>query len=293
MSGVEKTRSQLGLGIALMLGASLSYALMGVSVKIAGRDLPLLTLLLGRSLVLVCASYLLLRIRRSTPRPGNPKLILGRSLTGFVAMGCYYYAITQIPLANAVTLQFMSPLFVALFSATLLGERVGGTLVVCIVLAGTGATLIVAPDFTTFGADSLFAMASAVLAGISYVMVRELRRTDTPETIVFNFALFSLVFASPALFLLERVPTPLELAALLGTGLFAFSGQILMTYAFRVLEVAFASVFSYSTVLFSALVGFLALGETPTLTAALGAVFIIAAGVAVSLARKTAPAPTS
>ncbi|OIP40529.1 MAG: hypothetical protein AUK47_08245 [Deltaproteobacteria bacterium CG2_30_63_29] len=292
MSASETTsRRQVGWGIVLMLGASVCYALMGVSVKIAGRDLPLLTLLLGRSAMLVVASFLLLKFRGSPARPGNPRLILGRSATGFVAMGFYYYAITQIPLANAVTLQFMSPLFVAFFSAKLLGERVGTTLLLCIVLAGIGATLVVAPDLSTFGGDSLFALAAAVLAGVAYVMVRELRKTDTPETIVFNFAVFSLVFSSPAVFLLDRVPTPVEFAALVGTGLFAFGGQILMTYSYRLLEVAFASVFSYSTVLFSALFGFVALGEQPTLLAALGAALIVGTGVIVSVAERVPPAP--
>src|SRR5690606_15014019 len=182
-----------------------------------------------------------------------------------------------------------SPLFVALFGALIIGERISRGMVVCIVVALIGATLIVSPDVSAFDLDSVAALASAVLAGFAYVFVRELRSTDRPESIVLAFSVMAVVVSSPALFFVGRWPTWVEIGALVGVGVSGLGGQLLMTWAMRFGEAAFVSAFSYATVLFSAVLGFVFFSESPTLIMAIGAVLIVGSGVVLSLLRQRHP----
>lgn len=270
-------------GVLLMVLASASFATMGMLVKVACKGLPSAVVVFARSAVLVPLAWMLMRHRGVAAKIVNRRVMLLRCVTGFVAMLLYFYALGQIPLATAVTLQYSSPLFVALFSGLLLHERVPVGTVLCIVAAFFGAALILAPDLMRLEFDSLVALGSAMLAAFAYLAVRDLRRTDPPETIVLYFGLFAVVFASPSLAFVEVWPSGSEWLALVGVGAFAFGGQIFMTHAYRHGRAAFVSAFSYATVLVSAVYGGLVFHEPLTVPVALGGLLIVGSGVALSV----------
>lgn len=273
-------------GALLMACASMSYALMGVSVKLASESFSPFSVVAGRSIVVVVVAGLMLKARGVRYRVVNRVWMWMRSLLGFTAMCFYFYAISAIPLANAVTIQFTNPLLVALFGVLLLGERVRLRVVVLSLVAFFGVVLIVSPSAAAFEPRALAAVASALLASIAYIAVRKLHQTDSSESIVMHFALVSLVLSAPAFFLeASEAFTVYALLALGGAGLFAAGGQLFMTYAYRYGRAAHVSTISYATVLFSAVLGFFILGEEPTTTALIGAVLIVSSGVGVSLAR--------
>lgn len=271
-----------------MVAASLCFALMSVSVKVASDDLNFATIIAGRSVVVVLVSLVATLLQKSNLWPANPGLVLWRSITGFAAMCCYFYAISAIALADAVALQYTSPIFVALLASLWLKERVQTRTWAMIWLAFLGILLIVSPDFSHFDPRGLAALGSAALASLSYLSVRQLRDSDSPETIVLNFGLFSLLAAIPGMFLWDAtLPTTLSgWTALIGTGVFAAGGQILMTHSFRYGEAAVMSAFSYATVLFSAFFGVWWFGESMSWTSALGVALVVAAGAGVSIRRK-------
>jgi drug/metabolite transporter (DMT)-like permease len=280
-------------GIALMVGASVCYALMSALVKVASGGLDFTTIIAGRSLVVVVVSLgLTLRIGASL-RPSNVKLVVSRSLTGFAAMCCYFYAISAISLADAVALQYTSPIFVALLANVWLGERVRAQTWAMIGLAFGGILLIISPDFSDFNPLGLIALASAVMSAVSYLTVRQLRSSDSPETIVLYFGLISLIASVPGVFIWGAgwPQTATQWLALLGTGVFATGGQVLMTHAFRYGEAAVMSAFSYATVLISALFGVWWFGESLTWASAVGVALVVGAGVGVSIRRGGTPHP--
>jgi len=273
-----------------MLGASVGYAAMGALVKLAGESTSVATVVAARSIVVVAVAVVMARAQGLSWRPGAPWTLLARCLIGFTALTCYYIAITRIQLASAVTLQFTSPLFVALFSVWMLGERATLGMIACIVTALVGAVMVVVPDpmqlLASAEPDALYAVASAVLAGVAYVLVRKLKDTDAPEIIVLHFAIFSALVSIPgALWLDDTWPDLRTWLVLVGVGVAAFVGQILMTYAYRYAEAPFVSAFSYATVVLSALLGFVLFGEVPGTAAVVGSALIIGAGVALSLLR--------
>ena len=270
-------------GIVMMLLASLSFAVMGALVKVSTRGLPFFSVVFARSAVIAAVSYGVVRARRAPLRARNRRLMLWRSGTGFVAMCCYFFALSAIPLATAVTIQFTAPLFVALLSGVVLGERVSPVSWALILAAFVGVALVLSPELASLNLAALAALLAAILAAFAYLAVRGLRTTDLPETIVLQFSIFSLVASAPALLLLTRWPTPEEALVLLGVGLCASGGQLGMTHAFRHGDAAFVSAFSYSAVLFGAVLGVIGFGEHITAQTGVGALLVVSAGAALSL----------
>jgi drug/metabolite transporter (DMT)-like permease len=272
-------------GVALMLGASVCYALMSALVKVAAGELDLMTIITGRSAVVVVVTLAVALRQGVSLRPSDVRLVVSRSVTGFAAMCCYFYAISAISLADAVALQYTSPIFVALLANMWLGERVRARTWAMIGVAFGGVLLIIAPDLSGLDPRGLIALGSGVLAAVSYLTVRQLRRSDSPETIVLYFGVISLVASLVGVWL-WGAGWPMgwhAWGALLGTGAFAGGGQLLMTHAFRHGEAAVMSAFSYATVLVSALLGVWWFGERLTWASGLGVALVVAAGVGVSV----------
>jgi drug/metabolite transporter (DMT)-like permease len=261
---------------------------MATFAKLAGDGLPFVAVVFGRSVVVAAVGLAVVCARGAPLVPTNKRLVLWRSASGFGAMAAYFYALTRVPLANAVTLQYTSPLFVALLSGVTVRERPPPRLFALAAVAFAGVWLIVSPDVRGFDAGALFALASAVLSAFAYLAVRGLRATDGTETIVLSFGLFSLVVSAPGLLMLDRWPTGPELGALLAVGGFAAAGQLAVTHALRLANAAFVTAFSYVAVVVSAGYGVAVFGEVPTLRAAVGSALVIASGIALSaLERRT------
>lgn len=281
-------QSSRARGVALMLVASLSFAGMGALVKVSTATFSFLTVVFVRSLVIVFVTLALVRLRRARLRARNRRLMAWRSATGFTAMCCYFYAVDQLPLSTAITVQYMAPVFVALLSPILLRERVPRLSLVFVFLAFGGAALVLSPEATAFNPGLIAGLTSAVLAAFAYLAVRGLRATDEPETIVLHFSVFSTVAAAPGLLLLDAAPTALELLPLLGVGVFAAGGQLAMTWAFRYADAAYVSAFSYATVVFGAALGVGLFGDPVEVHTLAGTALVVIAGAAISLTARPA-----
>lgn len=267
-----------------MVVASLGFASMGVFAKLASHDLPVLAVVFARTLVVALVSLSLLKIRKVPLRVNDKRLMAWRCATGFVAMIFYYYAISAVPLAVAVTLHYTVPMVVAVLAWIVLKERLSPVAIGIIPLAFVGVILILSPDFDgDVELGALAALGSAVFAALAYLAVRRLRSTDPPEMIVLAFALTALLPSAPGLLMLDRMPTPIELLMLLGVGVCASVGQVAMTHAYRHAPAAIVSTLSYSTVLFSATAGLLIFGEGISWTLAVGGLLVISAGASLVL----------
>ena len=138
-------------------------------------------------------------------------------------------------------------LFVALLSGKVLAERVSPSVALLLVTAFAGIVLIVSPDLRSVEPDALLALGSGFFAALAYMFVRELRKTDSPASVVFWFAAASVagsvVQAAPDLFSPDTKP----LAALVGIGIGAGGGQVGITMAYQKANAAWVSAFSYLT----------------------------------------------
>jgi drug/metabolite transporter (DMT)-like permease len=182
----------------------------------------------------------------------------------------------------------LSPFFVAIFALGFLGERPPRAVMVAMSVAFVGGLFIVKPRFDLSVLPALSGLCSSLFAGGAYTALRALRTREAAETIVFHFSLVTVVLLSPLLAIDPHLPRGGEWGELLGIGVFAAIGQIGLTLAYRYAPAAQVSIYSYTTILFSALLGFAVWAEVPDLPSLIGGVLIVAGGIGGYLADRSA-----
>ncbi len=269
-------------GVPYIVGSAFFFSLMSLFVKASGRTLPAQEVVLFRSLVVTVLSWVWLR-RHSVPEWGNRRgLLLLRSLFGFGALSCFYYAIIHLPLADATVLQFTNPVFTAFLAAGILGESMGVGAFVLSLLSLGGVVLVARPTFL-FGAVAVpldhyavgIALLGALCSASAYVTIRVLRATEDPMVIVFNFAFFSTVAALPTALPGFHLPDAREALLLLATGVTTFLGQVFLTHGLVRERAGRATAIGYLQIVFAALWGLLIFAEVPTLLTIAGAALIV------------------
>ena len=289
--------------------AAFFFALMGMLVKLEGQRYSSTELVFYRSLVgMILLLLISLPHRRSLATP-IWRLHLQRSVCGILSLWLYFFALTRLPLATAVTLNYTSPLFFALFAVVWLGERTRPALTLALVMGFAGVMMVLKPHIAhdQIGV-ALAGLVSGLFAGLAYLNVRAMGAVAEPEwRIVLYFTAFSALISGAALFLrpimlaldplvllpdwLPSSPHPVQWAALpllAGIGVCALLGQLCMTRAYRTGALWLASNFAYSAIVFSSLFGVLLQGEWLSPLAWLGMGVIICAGVLASWAREPA-----
>ncbi|MEO1267367.1 MAG: DMT family transporter [Myxococcota bacterium] len=253
-------------GILMMLAASACYAVMGALVKAGLGTVSVMGVVFWRSLVVMTVAWVLLRWEGASLKPGHGPWLALRCVAGFTAMSLFFTSIGTIDLGTAHTLVYMSPIVTVVLAALVLGERLYARTIPLVVLGFVGVLLIVRPGAVAVEAGTWMGLAAGVLAAVSYIAVRRLRGADPPARIVFWFAAFSVVLSGlgyvwwgPLHGLSGR-----DLALLLGAGLAATGGQMLMTWSYRVEQAQVVGPFSYFTVVGSVVLGWAVWGEQPT-----------------------------
>lgn len=265
-------------GITYILLSSLFFALMAATVKFLG-NMPTAEKIFFRNLVGIVVAFALVKKSGSSLIGNNKKLLVLRSLFGLLGIAAYFYALANMKLSDAVILNKMSPFFVMVFAALFLKERITRKQMLALVTAAFGAILVIRPGFDSNIFPSLIALLSSLLAGVSYTVVRQLRKTDEAATVVFYFSLFSTLAMIP--FMLSGsfvVPSPVQALALFALGLFAATAQLFMTNAYRHAEAGELSIYTYANIVFSTILGMLLFQEIPDFFSILGAILIISAG---------------
>ena len=258
---------------------------MGAFVKATAISTPVWTIVFYRSVFLTCFVGGLMVIRKTPLTVHNPKLLLLRCIFGFSALVCYFTAIALIPLADAITLQRSFPIWIALLSGVLLGEKTPWAMVACILAAFVGAGLIVSPDLQDIDPYALVALASAVLSAFAYLSIRALRNWDQPMVIVFYFGLFSLLASTPMAIYTGLLPPSDQWLNLMAVGAFALGGQITMTHAYRFAHPAFIGAFSYGGIIVGVLIGMMIFEESVPLMTGIGIALVILSGIALTRVR--------
>ncbi len=275
-----------------MIVASALFACMGVCVKLGVTLLSAAELVFYRgaiALVLVGGFALVRHLSLATP---YWRTHLWRSLAGSVSLMLYFYAISVLPLAMAVTLNYTSPLFLALILAVWAGERVRRGLFVALALGLAGVTLLLRPSLEAAQwLGGAAALASGAGAGLAYFHVRQLGRLGEPEwRTVFYFSLAAAVIglpwlvSGPALHAVDGRTAWL----VLGVGGFGALAQLAMTRAYKRGRTLVSASLAYSTVVFASLFGALLWDEMLPPSAWLAIGMIVVSGLLAS-AQSRAP----
>ena len=281
-----------------MLVASFLFAVMGVLVKLASGHFSSPELVFYRSLFGLLSIYLFIVLgTRQWLAPLRTQHLTShvkRSLSGFLALVMFFYAIAHLPLATAITLNYTAPLFLAAITAWWLEERHGKGLVAALLLGFVGVAVLLQPGWQD---QDIFAggigLTSGLLAAVAYLNVRTLGRQGEPEwRVVFYFTLIATLGA--VLWMLTAGfarPRPQDWPLLLAMGLTATLAQLAMTRAYRLGNTLTVGTLAYSNVAFSAGYGVLLFGDRLPLGAWIGMALIVLAGLVSVWAGRAVAAP--
>lgn len=223
-------------------------------------------------------------------RTRHPVLQAGRAVCGIGAAGIFYAATQHLPFGDLVALSYTAPLFIALLSPLLLGERVGRGLLAPILLGFAGVVLVAIPNQI-----SLWSMAAVVLAllnALCAVGARHLGRVDGVAATTALFALAGTLMSLPIAVVDFVLPSAVDLPLLAALGLFAGLAVHVNALALRAARAAVVAPVDYLGIAVSTGIGWTLWEEVPTPLAMIGGAFIAVSGLLslrdASLGRKSA-----
>ena len=281
-----------------MILASLFFSMMGVCIKYASAHFHTFELVFFRGLIGVVFMAWICRMQGITLRTPIPMMHVWRSVVGVTSLAAWFYALGHLPLSTAMTLNYMSGVWVAVF-------LVGGTLlsgklreirrqvpIVLAVLAGFGGVVLllrptIEQDQWVAGVVGLL---SGLIAALAYIQVAALGRLHEPEArTVFYFSVGTTVVGA-ALMLITGMSTWLwpSVLWLLPVGVLAALGQLCMTKAYSRGSTMVVANLQYSGIVFGALFGLLLFGDQIALMGWLGMTLIMASGIASTILRNRA-----
>jgi len=273
-----------------MLGASLLFATMGVCVKLASALYPTGEIVFYRGLVGLLFAWLVARAQRHSLRTAVPTMHFWRSLCGVLGLGLWFHAISGLPLATAMTLNYMSSVWMALFllgGSVLLGSApVDGRLFAAVLVGFAGVALVLRPTLAQHQLwHGLAGLLSGMAAAMAYLQVTALGRRGEPDSrIVFYFALGGVLAGAASMLWTGLSRHSLVGAALLlAVGLLATAAQLMITRAFAIGSTLSNAGLQYSGIVFAVLYGVLLFDERLSWTAIAGMLLIVGAGLAATL----------
>jgi len=265
-----------------MLVAGLLFGCMGVFVKLGAAHFSHVELVFYRSLFGLLLIYGIMRQQRISAATQHWHAHLWRGISGSVALALFFYCITVLPLATAVTLNYTAPLFLTILTMLVFKEKFNLPLTVAIALGFCGVVLLLQPTLEREQLLSgLLGLISGFLAGVAYLNVRHLAVIGEPDTrTVFYFSVIASIGSGIwILFDTVHAITLQGFAILFGLGASGTLAQLAMTRAYRTGKTLVVGSLAYSTIVFASLFGMLLWDETLSLGSWLGMAFIIASGV--------------
>ncbi len=277
-------------GILLMIVAVTLFTVMSSLIKAADRipagQAVFFRASLGLPVILI---WLILRQELAQGlRTRNWRNHAVRALAGTTAMGLGFAGLKFLPLPEVTALRFITPVLLVIFAVLILGERIRLIRITAVAVGLLGVLVILSPRLTLEGGSreligAAMILGSATLAALAQVFVKAMAGTEHTAAIVFYFALTATVLSLLTAPFGWVWPESWEWGLLIGAGLIGSVGQVLLTSSYRYAEASTLAPFTYVTMIWAIVIGYVFFDEVPTWTMLAGALLIIGAGVAIVL----------
>ena len=209
----------------------------------------------------------------------NPKLQILRGLTLLIANICFFYSISIISMAKALTLAFVAPLITTALSPIFLGEKVGARRWTAVLIGFVGSLVVIRPGFLEFNLATIAALGTGCFYGIYLVITRKLHSTDSPLLTLLITGLVGAVIASLLVPFVWINPTPVQWSWLALMGIFACLGHILLIYSLKYADASKLAPFGYFEIVTNIILGYYFFSDFPDNYTFLGLFIIILSGV--------------
>jgi drug/metabolite transporter (DMT)-like permease len=273
-------------GILFIVLSEFMFASMGVSIRLVSDNVDNEMIVFFRNLIgLLILLPWLMSSRSKGIKTNVLPLHMLRALAGLGAMYCFFYAIANMPLAMAMLLKLSSPLFIPLIALLWFGERLSARAFIALIVGFIGVGIILSPEVSEQNPVAYIALLGGVLAAVAKTTVSRLARTEPITRVVFYFMLVGTVVSAIPLAWSWSTPDSSTWLGLVGVGVLATTGQLLLTRGISLAPISRIGPFTYSSVLFAAAYGWFLWDEPITLTITLGAFLVVAAGLYASRER--------
>jgi drug/metabolite transporter (DMT)-like permease len=267
--------------IILNLSAWVMLPIMDGFAKYLSSTLPVLQITWSRYFftVVIVLPIMLVFFRKKLTWTEQPKLQLIRGLLLFCANILFFYSISIISLAKALTLAFIAPLIVTALSPVLLDEKVGFKRWVAVITGFIGSLIVIRPGFVELNLASIAALGTGVLYGFYLIITRKLHNSDSP---LLTLLLTGVVGAILGTIIMPTVwvqPTIIEWYMMFGIGFFASLGHLFLILSLKYADASKLAPFGYFEIVTNIIIGYFFFNQFPDYWHFLGLFIIISSGI--------------
>ncbi len=268
-------------GVFHMLLAVLFFSVMNVLIKLLPH-IPAVEIVFFRSLVSLIISVFILKINKINIWGKNHTLLILRGASGMIALVLYFKLMQSIPLASAVTILFLSPIFTSILGTFIVRERVFPMQWVFYLLSFAGILLVKGFDQRIEPFHLAIGVGASLFSGLAYNFIRKIKTAEHPLVIIFYFPLVTMPFTGIASAVNWVPPEGWDWALLVGIGVLTQVAQYFMTRSYQSEELSKVANLRYLSIIFAWSFGFFIFHETYTVYAYLG-MFLTILGVMFNL----------
>jgi drug/metabolite transporter (DMT)-like permease len=286
------------LGIAFMIAATVLFAGTAALAKWMAAIYPIGEVMFFRSFssLAVCAAVVLPFTGFSVFATKRPRDHLARGISQSISQTLTVLAVSMMPLAGAIAINFSAPLWSALLSVLWLKERAGPARWMALLTGFVGVLIVTHPGADSLQIGALFALGNAIMYGSVTVAVRGMTATESTSTLLMWQMVTMAVLHSLLLLFGFRLPTPLDAAMLILSGVANAAGQFFWTRALLLAPATAVSPFYYLMLVWALVIGYLIWGDVPTLGLLVGSSIVVASGLFLlwhEARRRWPPQPTT
>ena len=267
--------------IILNLSAWVMLPIMDGFAKYLSSTLPVLQITWSRYFftIVITLPIMLFFYRKNLTWTEQPKLQLIRGLLLFCANILFFYSISIISLAKAITLAFIAPLIVTALSPFLLGEKVGYKRWAAVITGFIGSLIVIRPGFVELNLASIAALGTGVLYGFYLIITRKLHDSDNPLLTLLLTGIVGAVLGSLIMPTVWVSPTITEWYMMFAIGFFASLGHLFIILSLRYADASKLAPFGYFEIVTSIIIGYYFFNHFPDSWTFLGLFIIISSGI--------------
>ena len=252
--------------------------------KYLSDDLPILQITWARYFFTVAFVFpiMLFFYKKQLVWSDKPKLQIFRGLILLSANICFFYAISVISLAKALTLAFIAPLIVTAFSPILLGEKVGFRRWTAVAVGFIGSLIVIRPGFLEFNLASMAALATGFFYGFYLIITRKLSTSDNPLLTLLITGMVGALLVSLIIPFYWVKPTLNQWSLMGGIGVFACIGHLFLILSLKYADASKLAPLGYTEIIPNVIIGYYFFSELPDNWTYLGLFIIVLSGLYVS-----------
>lgn len=262
--------------VLLMLAAGFNSSLLHLGVRYVGPELPSIEIVFLRAMfTLVATAPFVFRPGKVSWRTNNLSLQMLRGVVGVGSMWMWYYALANMPLADAGVLSFTTPIFITIGAALYFRESVGAVRASAVVVGLIGAVVVLKPGVAVVSPAAIAAVLSSILWAGSLLIAKDLARYDSTITISFYQPLLVAPIAGLAAIPVWVMPSGSAWLALMAMGIVAAIGNFAYVQALRMTDASTLMPADYVRLLWMVMWGYFVFSEVPGWSTWLGAALIV------------------